>query len=367
MARTLEKSDAQELDTSEGKWLTCDANLKEEKTRRMATDLAAEYKELEPRAQAFGSELHRQIESLLGQNELRLAIPIERRIKSWASISEKVDRKAVNINSCRDISDLIGLRIILLFRRDALRTCELIEKHFTVHEHEDKSKVLEDSRFGYASFHYLVSAPETWRAVPTLSTLQDWRAEIQVRTLAQHIWATTSHTLQYKKEQDVPATIRRTINRAAAILETVDLEFERALDERENYLKAQHAESEADTLNVDLIARLLGDIFPPENKMDEEKYSQLIDELRFFGINSLSAFRSLLQRHLNSVLEEEHVRVEQEKNREQPVGVTPERLAEGIFYNHVGLARRALNQEFGERYQVFQAQQAQTPRANSEE
>jgi putative GTP pyrophosphokinase len=323
------------------------------------SNLAAEYQELAPLAQDFADELHRQISSLLTQNGIRLGVPIEKRVKTWESISEKLERKTLQVISCKELPDFVGLRVILLFHRDAIRTCELVEKHFTVLQQEDKRAVLEDSRFGYASFHYVVSAPAVWQAVPTLSGVTNFRAEIQVRTLAQHIWAAASHTLQYKQEQHVPAAVRRTINRVAALLETVDLEFERVLTERQSYREEAHLETQPGTLNADLVSKLLDEVLPPQNKSETEMYSVLIDELRAFGINSLSGLRSLLQRHIPVILEVDRRRVETEKQKPVPLGTTPDRIAKGVFFSHVGLARRALSQEFGARYEAHLARRAQ--------
>lgn len=55
------------------------------------------------------------------------------------------------------------------------------------------------------------------------------KAEVQVRTVTQHVWAAASHVLQYKQEASVPLPVRRSIYRVSALLETVDLEFERVL------------------------------------------------------------------------------------------------------------------------------------------
>jgi hypothetical protein len=77
--------------------------------------------------------------------------------------------------------------------------------------------------------HFVVEFPEPWFVVPTIGPMRGLRAEIQVRTHAQHIWADASHILQYKKESSVAPKTRRDIHRIAALLETVDLEFEKVL------------------------------------------------------------------------------------------------------------------------------------------
>ena len=89
----------------------------------------------------------------------------------------------------------------------------------------------------YQSLHYIIRIPKHWLKVSTFADLGELKAEIQLRTLAQHIWAATSHKLQYKHEDSVPPPIRRSIYRVSALLETVDLEFERVLAERGTYIE----------------------------------------------------------------------------------------------------------------------------------
>ena len=78
--------------------------------------------------------------------------------------------------------------------------------------------------------------PDDWLNVPTFREFKGLRAELQIRTLAQQLWAAASHKLQYKRESSVPYPIRRSIHRVAALLETVDLELERVLSERDPHL-----------------------------------------------------------------------------------------------------------------------------------
>jgi hypothetical protein len=51
------------------------------------------------------------------------------------------------------------------------------------------------------------------------------KAEIQIRTVLQHAWAAISHKLQYKREDDVPAPLRRKLFRLSALFELADDEF----------------------------------------------------------------------------------------------------------------------------------------------
>jgi hypothetical protein len=133
--------------------------------------------------------------------------------------------------------------------------------------------------------------------MPTFKKAAGMRAEIQVRSGAQHIWASASHILQYKQERDVPPPVRRAISRVAALLETVDLEFERVLDERAVYGSQKKSETATDELNVDLLAKVLDEELPSENMETEERYAELLPELLFFSINTPKKLRELIAKH----------------------------------------------------------------------
>ncbi len=134
---------------------------------------------------------------------------------------------------------------------------ELIAEAFNVLRQYDTQERLREDQFSYASRHFVVKLPEEWLEVPTMAQLGELQAEIQVRTLAQHIWAEASQTLQYKQEQNVPPVVRRAIYRVSALLETVDLEFERVLDQRETYRSTVEASATDEALNVDLLEKAL--------------------------------------------------------------------------------------------------------------
>ncbi|MDD5094450.1 MAG: RelA/SpoT domain-containing protein [Dehalococcoidia bacterium] len=197
--------------------------------------LRQSYELVVPLAERFCNKLTEQIQELLVPAEVSLAVPIEKRVKSWDSLREKIANKNLKVKNAQDIEDLVGIRLILLFQRDVLKTCEIVAKNFDVLNIEDTRQRLGDSELGYQSVHYQIKLPKSWLVVPSFASFDGLCAEIQMRTVAQHIWAVASHTLQYKHEHGVPRPIRRAIHRVSALLETVDLEFERALQEREAY------------------------------------------------------------------------------------------------------------------------------------
>jgi ppGpp synthetase/RelA/SpoT-type nucleotidyltranferase len=317
--------------------------------------MRAEYNLIAPIALRFTDELVHQLDRLLADQQIPLALPIQRRVKEWSSIEEKLERTAMSLSSIRELNDLIGLRTILQFRRDIERVCTAVESNLTVIKRYDTADRLKEDQFGYSSIHFVISLPEPWLAVPTLSAMKGLVAELQVRTTAQHIWATASHTLQYKKESSVPVPVRRAIHRVSALLETVDLEFERVLQERDAYRDGLPAASADEELNVDLLVQMLDESLPAANKAaGDEPYADLLEELWELGLHTSGLLRPLLNRHRRMVLQADASIVkaiaDKAEGSEQYYASDPARPVRGVYFTHVGLARQALRSEFGDRW-----------------
>jgi putative GTP pyrophosphokinase len=229
-------------------------------TKTMATvaGLQQDYERLQAKAERLRAALSTEVAHLLNTNEVTLGVPIESRVKTWDSIQEKLVRKSLTLSTLTELNDLVGIRLILLFQRDVQTAHRLVAKTLRVLSAEDTGKRLGDARFGYSSLHMVVTTPDSWRSLPTYADLGGIQIELQIRTLAQHIWAAASHKLQYKHEASVPAQLRRSINRASALLETIDLEFDRLLVERDTYLRETlPVESGKDALNVETLRAVL--------------------------------------------------------------------------------------------------------------
>ncbi len=312
--------------------------------------LSAEYLSSESAMNHFAGELTRQIEKLLEQKDIHLGVPIQQRVKSLDSIFQKIQRDSLSVGSIKEITDLIGLRLILLFDRDVKTTCDILNSTFRVLERENTQDRLDESQFGYASFHFLIELPAEWLAVPTLAQFSDLKAEIQVRTVAQHIWAAASHVLQYKQESNVPPPIRRAISRVSAFLEQVDLEFERVLDQRDSYRKKIDTDVLPETLNVDTLARILDQNLPAANKNEPESYSDLLADLQYFRLKT-DKFTEILRKHKSAVLKKD-AEVASKFGRHERSDFE-ERIKRGVWFTHVGLARSAIQLEFPEKWKKY--------------
>ena len=267
----------------------------------LSEDLKNEYDEKAPLYHSLCRELTTQLDELLKQADVSLAFPIDARVKTWDSITEKCERNALEPSSLGDIGDVAGLRLLVLFRRDLDNVRQILDANFEILHFEDTANRLGEDQFGYGSMHFGVRPKEAWLELPTLRRLQGLEAEIQLRTASQHIWAAASHVLQYKRESHVPGPVRRSINRAAALLETVDLEFERVLAEREEYVETSATPGAEAVLDTDLLRIVLDEILPAQNKTDDEDYGELLDELDYFGVKTAGQLESTFEKHKNAI------------------------------------------------------------------
>ncbi|SFO63546.1 ppGpp synthetase catalytic domain-containing protein (RelA/SpoT-type nucleotidyltranferase) [Variovorax sp. OK605] len=300
------------------------------------------YQLIEGRAQRFLIALTNEISELLRKEEVVLGVPIEGRVKSWESLNEKLERKSKKIHAAQEIDDLIGIRIIVLFRSSLGPTIEALKKSFTIISFEDTATRLSDSQFGYQSQHLMLKLPEAWLKLPTLNEFSEFRAEIQVRTVAQHIWAAASHKLQYKQEDNVPPPLRRTIHRISALLETADLELDRVLEEKQRYVDAISTPPIDKTpLNVDLLESVLDDLFEKKSKTGTEDYAQLLAELGQFNIHTTGELVELVEKNRKGINDIEAKAMTSNKEKASL------RISRGVFYSHVGLVRAALKSQFG--------------------
>ncbi|MGD0489015.1 MAG: RelA/SpoT domain-containing protein [Syntrophorhabdales bacterium] len=316
-------------------------------------DLEKEYYSIQSTCTAFSDELTRQLKKLLGDRKIALGVPIEHRVKAWDSILSKSERQSVTLKSVTDFDDLIGIRLILLFTRDVSTVCGLITENFDVLESEDTKARLSENQFGYQSFHYLIQLKDKWLSIPSMCSFKGYRAEVQVRTLSQHIWAAASHVLQYKVESSVPASIRRTVYRVSALLETVDLEFDRVLTERETYIREADIEKSTALSNVDLLEKMLNALLPVRNKKPTENYSGLLVELHDLGVKTTGDLRTLIEKQRENILKEDREMAERLRDRDNLPEYAEARIKNGIYFGYVGLVRNALKNEYGQAWEKY--------------
>lgn len=141
------------------------------------------------------------------------------RVKTLDSLLKKLIRKP---NHTYDsLSDKIGIRVI---SNEAARACEAIRERFNCISEEDKSADLGADRLGYPGTHFDVELrPDDPEGAEFAN--RGLKAEIQVRTYAQHAWCDVSHRFDYKQdaEDQVPRSLKRRLMLTVGLLEMADL------------------------------------------------------------------------------------------------------------------------------------------------
>ena len=195
-----------------------------------------------PRYEAYADFLG----SVLGRTCEKVAplAMVQVRTKAPASFAEKCVRQFdEHPNPVYQLTDLCGGRIIAQSSDQVDQFCGFIRQHFIVDaaNSEDVQERLRTSEFGYRSVHFVVQVPEQIAQTLGLTRQEQSllkklngdggagtrmrKAEIQVRTQIQHVWADNAHDRFYKTRLRLPREYRREVARLAALLEAADNSF----------------------------------------------------------------------------------------------------------------------------------------------
>ena len=148
------------------------------------------------------------------------------RIKSEESLMKKVNYRN-SFKHINDVHDVVACRIITLFEEDIDVLAKALEENFEVVLVSDRMKKHNQYReeFGYNSLHYTVKFSKERCKLVEYKKYDGILIEIQLRSALQHAWCEIEHGLGYKSQYEVPAYIRRRLNRLSATLELLDEEF----------------------------------------------------------------------------------------------------------------------------------------------
>lgn len=274
-----------------------------------------EYEERRPICQRFTTKLHTLLEELIGSRSIRYSV-IESRCKTLDSFREKITCEGKKYaDPLSEITDQCGIRVILYYTDDLCAVGELIAEEFDIDASTsgDKRDLLKPHEFGYASVHYVVSLNSARSALPEWQAFTGLRAEIQIRTVLQHAWASISHAIDYKHELDVPSQLRRKLFRLSALLELADDQFAALKNEKETL--ASRIEQQMDKgeleieLNMDTLreyissSKNVASILKAANQAgfevlaNDDFLSEFVSDCRVLGVSTITE----LQDHLETV------------------------------------------------------------------
>ncbi|MDO4478749.1 MAG: hypothetical protein Q4B73_06910 [Lachnospiraceae bacterium] len=240
------------------------------------------------------------------------SMELEHRVKGEHSLEGKLFRGGEKYQELSDITDLLGIRVILYFADDVDKVGKLVESIFNVDwdNSSDKRALLDPKTFGYLSLHYICSLPEGAGYPEEITGI---RFEIQIRTVLQHAWAQIEHDMGYKSQFGVPRAITRQFARLASLLELADEEFKRIRDQLTIYIeeiREQIRNDNAENVMIDRISlseymigskkmraflQEMADIEGSEiSEIDPESY---IDQLKWLGVVTIGQLQDMFDRN----------------------------------------------------------------------
>ncbi len=271
---------------------------------------------------------------------------VTRRVKEFDSLVAK-SRGANLKRPLKQMTDLIGIRVVVLFESDLERVDKVIRELFRIVKSDYKIDGLKASDFAYFDTHYIAR----FRHESDSASLPVRLFEIQVRTAVNDAWAAISHHTQYKREGDIPGELTRDLHALKALFYLADRHIQYFEDSRQNY-KSQVAAIIARSgplndipLNIDTLRCFI----ESDSRMDDrpqpnpQEWSMLLRDLRAADINDIGELKRSLESGWTEFQDKEVDFLRRMSNR--PEATTPVRGKVSIL-NAVEWAVRAGNQGY---------------------
>lgn len=257
------------------------------------------------------SVVYEKLRALAAESGIQI-LSIEHRIKSEASLAEKLVRNGDWYQKLADLTDILGARVICFFNDDVDKLGQAIEKNFSIDRKNssDKRALIKADSFGYLSLHYICYFSSE-SGYP--EEICNRKFEIQIRTILQHAWAVIDHDIGYKSEFGLPREYERGFSRVAGLLEIADDEFIRLRDGMRAYtddIRTRIRENRADEVAINSVSinefvqnngpmcelnRKIASVNGAEiKKVDAGNY---IGQLSFFGITKIGELQDMTEQN----------------------------------------------------------------------
>ncbi len=215
---------------------------------------------------------------------------VKSRVKEFDSLCDKATRKEFG-NPLVDARDLVGIRVVALFLGDVDKIIDLLKKALEVVEIDDKLSNSDPAKFGYLSIHMHAKFPSHY-AGTHYDNIKNKLFEIQVRTIAMDAWASASHYLDYKSEDDIPSDLKRDFHALSGLYYVADKHFEMFFRSRQASVKEVQKLSKTDDfldqeINLDTLTAYLRRKYSDRKQGDSASISVLVTSLRTRNFQSL--------------------------------------------------------------------------------
>jgi ppGpp synthetase/RelA/SpoT-type nucleotidyltranferase len=175
----------------------------------------------EPQYRVFGVLLQERLQKLIR----RLGIPgeVKARTKEVDSLIKKLIQQPDK--TYVELGDKLGVRVVVKRLNDVDVVRDEVAREFDCGEFEDKADKLAEDRVGYLSVHVDISLWSNDHRFCEFPSNQ-FRAELQIRTLAQNLWSEMSHDTSYKSGPVLRPKLKRRLHLLAAIIEVADNDYQ---------------------------------------------------------------------------------------------------------------------------------------------
>ncbi|MFW6294158.1 MAG: GTP pyrophosphokinase [Halanaerobium sp.] len=242
---------------------------------------------------------------------------IESRTKTKESFKRKAKKEKYK-NPIREITDLTGIRIITLFEKDVYKISNIIKELFKIDykNSEDKSDLLDADKMGYKSVHYIAELINDRINKSELSSYENLKFEIQIRSILQHAWAEIEHDRNYKFKGELPKNIQRRFYALSGMLEMADREFNSLDDKVDEYRNKVKEISKDGQINLSInrksLKNYLSNKFYQEIKNDylasdfesEDDLNKIIREIKEYSIKDLIELDRIIPENLNKIIKD---------------------------------------------------------------
>jgi GTP pyrophosphokinase len=154
---------------------------------------------------------------------------VSSRIKTHASIVAKARRVCCPLTAddiCTNILDIAGVRITCGRVSDTYRIAARLSDLPDVTVIEVEDYIAKPKPNGYKSLHMIVEIP-----VRLSNRVEQVPIEVQIRTIAQDLWASCEHTISYRYPCAIPDRLLDTLIQAADAACRIDMNLERLHNE----------------------------------------------------------------------------------------------------------------------------------------
>jgi ppGpp synthetase/RelA/SpoT-type nucleotidyltranferase len=165
------------------------------------------------------------------------------RAKEPRAVAEKVRRKSYS--GLAEVTDKCGVRIVTRYQKTVHEVRRLLANEFDIIETVEHGN--EDvNTFGYSSLHMLIRLSNSRSSLLEWELFENLTAEVQIRSVLQHAWATISRSLDYNSGEAARQPIRRRLFRVAALLEQADQQSDAYLSDLTAVRQTYQWESSSD-------------------------------------------------------------------------------------------------------------------------